>query len=89
MADPGIVNSNMIHMNRWFDPLADIFFRPFCNNPQKGAIPALNALQSQDTGLYYVGKDKKPVNKSYQSQQTVEWLWQTTEQLLAKRNIHF
>ncbi len=44
VADPGIVNSNMISMGRWFDPLADILFRPFCRKPEKGVTPALNAL---------------------------------------------
>ena len=29
LADPGIVNSNMISLGRWFDPLADVLFRPF------------------------------------------------------------
>ena len=29
VADPGIVNSNMISLGRWFDPLADVLFRPF------------------------------------------------------------
>lgn len=43
-ADPGIVNSSMISMKRWFDPLADIFFRPFIRSPRRGAEPALRAL---------------------------------------------
>ena len=27
-ADPGIVDTNMITMHRWFDPIADLLFRP-------------------------------------------------------------
>lgn len=39
--DPGVVNTNMITMHRWFDPLADIFFRPFIRSPRKGAETTL------------------------------------------------
>lgn len=45
-ADPGIVDSGMITMHRWFDPLADIIFRPFIRSPKAGAIPALRALEA-------------------------------------------
>lgn len=57
VADPGVVNSNMISMGRWFDPLADVIFRPLCSSPEKGVAPALRAIQSADTEpLYYVGR---------------------------------
>lgn len=55
VADPGIVNSNMISMGRWFDQLADLLFRPFCKSPRKGAIPAINALTSDARLRYYKG----------------------------------
>ncbi|MDO5442046.1 MAG: SDR family NAD(P)-dependent oxidoreductase [Bacteroidia bacterium] len=61
LADPGIVNSNMISMDRWFDPLADIFFRPFISTPEKGVSPALRAIRSDDSSLYYVGKRNKSI----------------------------
>lgn len=57
VADPGVVNSNMISMGRWFDPLADVIFRPLCSSPEKGVAPALRAIQSAETEpLYYVGR---------------------------------
>lgn len=34
--DPGVVNTGMITMHRWYDPLADIFFRPFIKSPERG-----------------------------------------------------
>lgn len=43
-ADPGVVNSGMITMHRWYDPLADIFFRPFIRSAENGSLPALRAL---------------------------------------------
>lgn len=42
-ADPGVVNTGIITQHRWYDPLADIFFRPFIKSPSKGSIPLLRA----------------------------------------------
>ena len=55
MADPGIVDSNMISMGKWFDPLADLLFRPFCKSPASGVAPAVRALEAEVTGKYFVG----------------------------------
>lgn len=52
-ADPGIVNSGMITMHRWYDPLANIFFRPFIRPARKGAVPALRALFSPLTARIF------------------------------------
>lgn len=35
--DPGIVNTGIITQHRWYDPLADIFFRPFILSAERGA----------------------------------------------------
>lgn len=60
-ADPGVVDSGMITMQRWFDPLANVFFRPFISSPEKGASSALNALRSDCTGvIFYHNKVLKP-----------------------------
>lgn len=48
--DPGVVDSGMITMHRWFDPLANIFFRPFTRRPSSGAIPAVRALLIPESG---------------------------------------
>lgn len=34
-ADPGIVSTKIISMHMWFDPLTDIFFRPFIRTPRQ------------------------------------------------------
>lgn len=47
--DPGIVNSQLLHMERWFDPLSDLLFRPLCKTPAQGAIPAIEALFATST----------------------------------------
>lgn len=51
--DPGIVNSGMITMHRWYDPLANIFFRPFIRTARNGAVPAMRALLSSHSGRIY------------------------------------
>ena len=41
-SDPGIVSTNMITMQAWFDPLTDILFRPFIKTPAQGAATAIH-----------------------------------------------
>lgn len=53
VCDPGIVNSNIIRLGRWFDPLTDIFFRPFISSPEKGARSALRALTEDVTMRWF------------------------------------
>ena len=89
MADPGVVNSNMISLNRWFDPLADALFRPFCKSPEKGAIPAINAMTSELSGKYFVGETNRNVNQKYMSNPKINWLWETTENLLFQKGLSF
>ena len=89
MADPGVVNSNMISLGRWFDPLADAVFRPFCKSPEKGAIPPVNAMTSELSGKYFVGKTYRNVNRKYMSNPKINWLWETTENLLFQKGLSF
>jgi hypothetical protein len=42
-ADPGVVNTGIITQHKWYDFLANIFFRPFIKSPQKGSLPLYNA----------------------------------------------
>ncbi|MBO5848776.1 MAG: SDR family NAD(P)-dependent oxidoreductase [Bacteroidales bacterium] len=82
LTDPGVVDSNMISMHRWFDPLADILFRPFCKSPEKGAIPAVNALMTaQQIGnvRLFSGNKSKVVSKKHYDNPIREWLWKETE----------
>lgn len=81
VADPGVVNSNMLHMGRWFDPIADALFRPFCNTPETGIRPALNALHSDQTGMYYLKDNYKPIPDRYNSYDHKNWLWHEAERL--------
>lgn len=82
MADPGVVNTGILRMNRWFDPLADVLFRPFCKSPEKGVMPAVNALNTNENLNYFNGSKNSEVPHRYMSNPNIEWLWETTEQLL-------
>ena len=82
LTDPGVVDSNMISMHRWFDPLADILFRPFCKSPEKGAMPAVNALMTaQQIGnvRLFSGNKSKVVSMKHYDNPIREWLWKETE----------
>lgn len=96
VADPGIVNTNMIRLGKWFDPLTDLVFRPVCNSPLRGATPALRALgaapdasgapaaqpASPHTVRYFVGKGFKPVPKRYVEHPRREWLYNELMKLI-------
>lgn len=62
--DPGVVNTGIITMHRWFDPLADVFFRPFIRSASKGAQTSLfladNASDSKSSGFFW--KDSHQIN---------------------------
>ena len=90
-SDPGVVNSNMISMGRWFDPVADIIFRPLCSSPQKGVRPALNAIRNPLCGGaftepdYYVGKRVRKVNGKFTMHPASRNLYSMIEGLHSKK----
>jgi len=87
-ADPGIVSTNMITMHQWFDPLTDLFFRPFIRTPRKGASTAIGLLLDEKetgvTGQLYAGNHRKELPDNYVHHVQKEQLWEITEQLLAQ-----
>lgn len=93
LTDPGVVDSNMISMHRWFDPLADVLFRPFCKSPEKGAIPAVNALlykttrqQDNETTRLFSGNKSKVIPQKYYDEAIREWLWEESGKQLTINN---
>ena len=83
LADPGIVNSNMISMGRWFDPLANVLFRPFCKSPERGVQPALAALASSEMDRYFVGRRCLPISSRFSDAGLDLALWEETERILS------
>lgn len=85
VTDPGIVNSRMIHMDRWFDTLADLIFRPFTKSAEAGALPAVNALNHQGGAasvLLFRGKGCGPVPGRWVRPEMAAWLWNETARRL-------
>ena len=82
VADPGIVNTGIISLGRWFDPLADVLFRPLIKSPRKGAVPPLAALASEQTGRYFVGNRSRDIPGRYRDPALEQRLWEETERLL-------
>ena len=83
LADPGIVASNMIDLGHWYDPLADVLFKPLCKKPADGVRPALRALTVPKAGpRYYVGKKDRDISRRYLDPVMDARIWEKTEELL-------
>ena len=84
-ADPGIVSTKIITMHMWFDPLTDIFFRPFIRTPRQGAATAINLLldaeAGQRSGTLNVSCHPKTLSEKYTHHIQMEELWNKTEEI--------
>ncbi len=58
--DPGIVNTGMISMGNWLDPIANLIFRPFIKRPEKGAATALGLATGRLSGHSVLWRGEKP-----------------------------
>ena len=87
MTDPGVVNSKMLHMDRWYDPIADAIFRPFCKSAEGGATPAVNAVTTDCTQQLFRGNKHQDVPRRWKNEELAKWLWQETENLLKQKGI--
>jgi len=54
---PGVVNTRILTMHRWFDPLADALFRPLVRSAESGAAPLIYRAVSErcegSSGRYF------------------------------------
>ena len=82
-ADPGIVSTPIIAMHAWFDPLTDIFFRPFIRTPRQGADTAIHLLLDKDnegkTGTFNVNSHMKALSEKYTQHPMKDILWNESE----------
>lgn len=87
-ADPGIVSTDIITMHLWFDPLTDIFFRPFIRTPRQGAATAVGLLLEEDagkrTGTLNVSGLLVRLSKKYLPHVQQKELWDRTEEIVRK-----
>ncbi len=81
-ADPGIVSTKFIHLDLWFDPLTDIFFRPCINSPAKGAATAISLLLDKEwegvSGGMFAKRKQRRLSKKFLSHTDEERLWEDT-----------
>ncbi|MBS1351245.1 MAG: SDR family oxidoreductase [Bacteroides sp.] len=87
-ADPGIVSTKIITMHMWFDPLTDLFFRPFIRTPRQGAATAISLLLDEDagkrTGTLNVSCHPKQLSEKFFHHVQMKELWDKTEDIVAK-----
>ena len=69
-ADPGVVDSDMITMHRWYDRIADHLFRPLISTPAQGAQALLTALNTTESGLLFHGAETKRLVSSLKDKDT-------------------
>ena len=87
-ADPGIVSTKIITMHMCFDPLTDLFFRPFIRTPRQGAATAISLLLDEDagkrTGTLNVSCHPKQLSEKFFHHVQMKELWDKTEEIVAK-----
>ena len=86
--DPGVVDTGIITMHRWFDPIVDWIFRPIIRTPAQGVERTLLLLTGKvdcnQSGIYWgryrpVMISPKVLNNPYR------WrLWNDTEKIVSK-----
>lgn len=88
-ADPGIVSTKIIAMDMWFDPLTDIFFRPFIRTPQQGAATAIHLLLDpiEENGAMFASCRPRRLSEKYLHHPQMESLWNDTEAYLQRHSI--
>ena len=92
-ADPGIVSTKMITMNAWFDPLTDLFFRPFIKTAEQGAATAIHLALSTEAegvnGCCYADCKPQKVAERIRRHTAQTALWNKTEAQLAEKGFSF
>ena len=85
-ADPGIVDTEIIRMQMFFDPLTDIFFRPFIYTPRQGADTAIHLLLDEDkstqTGTFCRSNRIISLSDKYLHHPQMQELWSRTEDIV-------
>ena len=84
--DPGIVDTGIIRMQMFFDPITDLIFRPIIRTPLQGADTAIRLLLDKEvegqTGTF--NRSRKIVNlgKKYTEHPKMLELWERTENIV-------
>ena len=86
-ADPGIVSTNIIRMQMFFDPITDLIFRPIIRTPRQGADTAIHLLldadKAEQTGTFNRSNHIHPVRDKFTHHRKMAQLWEETEKIVA------
>jgi NAD(P)-dependent dehydrogenase (short-subunit alcohol dehydrogenase family) len=85
-ADPGIVSTEIIRMQMFFDPLTDLVFRPCIRTPRQGADTAIRLLLDDDkagiTGNFWRSNHIVKLGGKYHKHKQMQELWKRTEEIV-------
>ena len=85
-ADPGIVSTNIIRMQMWFDPITDLIFRPIIRTPRQGADTAIRLLLDDEkagqTGTFNRSNRIINLGEKYVHHKKMAELWDRTEEIV-------
>ncbi len=85
-ADPGIVSTNIIRMQMWFDPITDLIFRPIIRTPRQGADTAIRLLLDEDkaelTGTFNRSGRPFDIGRKYTQHRQMAELWERTDEIV-------
>lgn len=84
LADPGLINSSMLSMNRVFNRMSERMMT-IVHNPENSAISTMRALNSKDTGFIFKGLENQiKASTTIKSREVFQKLCQDTMRLLKK-----
>ncbi len=79
MVDPGVVDTPIINIHKWIDPLADVLFRPLIRTPEQGAATSLYLATHADlegvTGGIYKDMTVRNLPERVRSYPQAENVW--------------
>ncbi len=85
-SDPGIVSTNFIRLDLWFDPLTDIFFRPCIRNAKQGAATSISLLLDEKyegiSGGMFASQKQRKLSEKYLHHPEADKLWEDTKNFL-------
>lgn len=85
-SDPGIVSTEIIRMQMFFDPITDFCFRPFIRTPRQGADTAIRLLLDEDkagqTGTFNRSNHIVKLGDKFERHKKMEELWNRTEAIV-------
>ncbi len=84
--DPGIVDTGIIRLQMFIDPLTDLIFRPIIRTPEQGADTAVHLLLDSDvegqTGTFCRSRRIVNLGKKYTEHPKMQELWERTEDIV-------